>query len=60
MNTSEIDALIAVNHSLRDAAEKAELLTLVAKLEQEYDRLLDDWSMAYLMQRFAIGGTPDG
>ncbi len=55
MRLSEIDGLIAVNrHRRQDAMEKGRL-TEVAELEQEHDRLLDDWSLAYFMQRF----TPD-
>ena len=52
MNLSEIDVLIATNRKQRRDAEEDGRLSDLAELEQEYNRLLDDWSLAYLMQRF--------
>ena len=52
MSLAEIDALIATNHTQRRDAEEDGRFNEVAELEQEYQRLLDDWSLAYLMQRF--------
>ena len=53
MTLSEIDALIAANHTARRNAEADGRLSDLAVLEEEYQRLLDAWSMAYLTQRFA-------